>query len=317
MARLTSVLLFAAAALPYVFATNSNSCGSGEFFFADRSCCLPHGGQPSPPSPPAGTSCPTNGWYWHSDNECCVPSTPQTPSSPPPACESDCFWSSLNLNCKRSPPSTPTPTPVPTTTPTQPSTPATPSSSSDCQNGEFFFQLKSCCLPHGGHPNPPSPPSGTSCPTNGWYWHSDKECCVPSTPQTPSSPPPQCTSGCNWNSGDLKCYPQPPTTTSTPPKPSGYAGHKRHTKSRAITLCPNSMTACPIKGLMDMSGDYECFDTENELTSCGGCASTGAGQDCTAINHAWNVACNAGQCQVYTCAEGFKPSPDGKSCLSL
>ena len=48
---------------------------------------------------------------------------------------------------------------------------------------------------------------------------------------------------------------------------------------------------------MTTSGDYECFDIDTELTSCGGCASTGAGQDCTAIPHAWNVACNRGQCE--------------------
>lgn len=48
---------------------------------------------------------------------------------------------------------------------------------------------------------------------------------------------------------------------------------------------------------MDMSGDYECFDIETDLSSCGGCVSTGAGQDCTAIDNVWNVACNKGQCQ--------------------
>ena len=32
-----------------------------------KSCCLPQGGQPNPPAPPSGTSCPTNGWSWSND----------------------------------------------------------------------------------------------------------------------------------------------------------------------------------------------------------------------------------------------------------
>lgn len=67
-------------------------------------------------------------------------------------------------------------------------------------------------------------------------------------------------------------------------------------KARTITLCPSNLEACPIKGLA-VSGDYECLDTTAELTSCGGCASTGAGQDCTAIEGVWNVACNVGKCK--------------------
>ncbi|KAJ3539444.1 hypothetical protein NM688_g6357 [Phlebia brevispora] len=77
------------------------------------------------------------------------------------------------------------------------------------------------------------------------------------------------------------------------------------------------MEACPIKGLMSVNGDYECLDTTTELESCGGCASTGAGQDCTAIEGAWNVACNKGSCAVYTCQRGYKVARDGKSCIKL
>lgn len=49
-------------------------------------------------------------------------------------------------------------------------------------------------------------------------------------------------------------------------------------------------------GLTGLSGDYECADTRNDIQSCGGCASTGAGQDCTTIDGAWNVGCNSGKC---------------------
>ena len=160
-------------------------------------------------------------------------------------------------------------------------------------------------MPHGGQPNPPSPPSGVSCPPSSWYWHTGKSCCVPSNPLPPNSPPPQCPKGFTWNSSDLKCYPQPPNAPSSPPpKPSGLASHKRHLKSRTNTLCPTPMTACPIKGLMSTSGDYECVDIRNDLNSCGGCVSVGAGQDCNAIPNVVNVACNSGVCEgkLLTCS---------------
>ena len=170
------------------------------------------------------------------------------------------------------------------------------------------FSQKECCLPRGGVSNPPSPPSGVSCPVSGWYWHTGKQCCVPHEPPSSNSPPPQCTKGCFWSSLDLKCYPGSTTTSTTPtPKPSSQPGygysngkgaHYRRSElhSRNIALCPNNMEACPISGLMGPSGDYECLDTTAELESCGGCASTGDGQDCTAIEGAWNVACNQGSC---------------------
>ena len=109
--------------------------------FQDRSCCLPSGGPSgTTPSPPQGTSCPTNGWYWHTDNECCVPKAPQTPSSPAPQCEDDCIWSSANLHCKRQPGTTSSPQPAKTTpvSPSKSTSPATPSSSSDCGSGTFL-----------------------------------------------------------------------------------------------------------------------------------------------------------------------------------
>ncbi|EEB90295.1 hypothetical protein MPER_11515 [Moniliophthora perniciosa FA553] len=55
----------------------------------------------------------------------------------------------------------------------------------------------------------------------------------------------------------------------------------------------------------------------DELESCGGCASTGEGQDCTAIKGAWNVGCEQGRCAVYTCFAGYKRSADGGSCISI
>jgi hypothetical protein len=68
---------------------------------------------------------------------------------------------------------------------------------------------------------------------------------------------------------------------------------------------------------LDNSWAYECIDTLTELEryvrlvfnllvipltstivcSCGGCASTGEGVDCTALPGVKSVTCNAGQCQ--------------------
>lgn len=170
------------------------------------------------------------------------------------------------------------------------------------------FQQKSCCLPHGGPVNPPSPPKGVACPTSGWSWHNGKQCCVPHQPPKPSNPPPQCPKECSdWSPNDLKCYPGKPTPPTPPPSkpsgsynqpghPGGNNNHWRRSKlhSRSAPLCPSGLEACPIQGAL--GGEFECLDTNEELESCGGCASTGAGQDCTAIEGAWNVACNQGRC---------------------
>jgi hypothetical protein len=65
-------------------------------------------------------------------------------------------------------------------------------------------------------------------------------------------------------------------------------------KSRAVSLCPSGLEACPLYGLI--GGDYECIDTKVELESCGGCSSIGEGQDCAAIEGVWNVGCENGTC---------------------
>lgn len=61
-------------------------------------------------------------------------------------------------------------------------------------------------------------------------------------------------------------------------------------------FCPMHMQACPIPGATGLTGEFECLDTMNELESCGGCASIGEGQDCSAIKGAWNVGCEQGRC---------------------
>ncbi|GAA5863768.1 hypothetical protein JCM3774_001152 [Rhodotorula dairenensis] len=112
---------------------------------------------------------------------------------------------------------------------------------------------------------------------------------------------------------------------------------KRHTVTEQKTLCPAGEQACPIAGstlfedavsqhfqsgealtgLMARSGGYECLDTSQALESCGGCASTGEGKDCTAIPHAAGVGCEAGTCVVFSCAHGWKRSLAGDKCVQV
>ncbi|KIJ68439.1 hypothetical protein HYDPIDRAFT_81235, partial [Hydnomerulius pinastri MD-312] len=54
-----------------------------------------------------------------------------------------------------------------------------------------------------------------------------------------------------------------------------------------------------------------------DLQYCGGCTIDGRGQDCTAIKGAWNVECIQARCSVLTCAMGYVPSTDQRSCIKL
>lgn len=145
------------------------------------------------------------------------------------------------------------------------------------------YPSRTCCLPNGGPPSSPGPPPGKQCPGNNWYWHQGLGCCAPNHP---NPPPPTCNNNWSWDGDNFCCNPPPP-------KPSGHS--KRSLTSRTVSLCPAGLQACPIPGIV-ASGDYECIDTDAELESCGGCASIGEGQDCTAIAGAWNVGCENGTC---------------------
>jgi hypothetical protein len=162
------------------------------------------------------------------------------------------------------------------------------------------------------------PPRGSKCPSNGWSWSSKFGCC---TPQAPPYGEPQCPGGWSWMSGISQCqphgaaYPTPSGYARRAPEPSvymaspytyekrqatpsGYPSYyeKRQLRSRTVSLCPGSLTACPIEFANGLSSDYECLDTKTELTSCGGCSSTNEGKDCTAIQGSWNVGCVKSTC---------------------
>lgn len=59
-------------------------------------------------------------------------------------------------------------------------------------------------------------------------------------------------------------------------------------------------------------GSWECVDTRVELENCGGCASKGQGEDCTAIKGALGVTCEMAQCTVYSCQDGYELRRDSK-----
>jgi hypothetical protein len=145
------------------------------------------------------------------------------------------------------------------------------------------FQQRHRCLPYGGPNNVVVPPVGRYCPS-GWYWHQTERCCVPRQPDTPAT---DCGVGLRWDSDESCCK------AHHQPQPS--SNHWRRAKNmHTSSLCPADLVACPIAGTQEDS--YECLDPQNELESCGGCASIGEGRDCTAIAGAWHVSCDRGTC---------------------
>ncbi|GAA6003392.1 hypothetical protein JCM10207_000311 [Rhodosporidiobolus poonsookiae] len=112
------------------------------------------------------------------------------------------------------------------------------------------------------------------------------------------------------------------------------AGHKK--KAPVVrTLCPAGEIACPVlgstsyndavkhhfstkdevSGVMAGAGGYECVNTQEALDSCGGCASTQEGQDCTQIHAAKGVGCEQGRCVVFSCQAGYRPAITGDKCV--
>jgi len=180
ISRLFVPLALLASILPSVIAGDFD-CKPDEFWYENKSCCVPKTPPSNPSKPPPGKSCPQNNYYWSDDKSCCLPVSPP-PSKPPPTCKDGHWWKDSESCC--SPPS-------------------------DCKDDEFWYPSESCCLPYGGPPNPPSPPTGSGCPSSGWYWYGDQSCCVP---HQPNPPPPKCPSEWEWTKN--KCQPK-----STPPSP--------------------------------------------------------------------------------------------------
>ncbi|BGP32462.1 hypothetical protein JCM10296v2_004243 [Rhodotorula toruloides] len=87
----------------------------------------------------------------------------------------------------------------------------------------------------------------------------------------------------------------------------GPKSSERLVQGDASLSCPDGETACPLP-----SGGFECVDTTNSLTSCGGCVGSGyTGKNCLAIPGALSVQCADSQCHVGSCFRGWRYSKDG------
>jgi len=299
--RVLATFTLLALAFPSVLA-NSSSCKSDEFWYDNQGCCVPSYTPETTSNPPTGKSCPSShseGWYWSDDKSCCLPTAPPK-RNPEPTCYNGHLWNN-DESCCEAPPSAPG-----------------DSGPDDCSDDEFWYDQQTTCLPYGGPPKPSNPPTGSGCPQSGWYWGEFLSCCLPHYPNPPS---PECPQGWQWDDGNYKCSP-----ISTPPNPYnpqpsyGYGDRRRSKRAqqpRTTDLCPSEMTACPVVGNYGVFSDYECIDTAYELQSCGGCSSTGAGQDCTTIRGAWNVGCEYGHCIVYNCMTSFRLASNGNACVPL
>lgn len=117
-------------------------------------------------------------------------------------------------------------------------------------------------------------------------------------------------------------------------------------------FCPAGEEACPIVGSQSLAqalaaskskqgtlkfdsvkSGYECLDTQSTLESCGGCASTGEGVDCSKLPHASSMGCSEslssvylaffllmhctdeGKCTIFKCLPGFVANAKGTKCL--
>ncbi|GJE89558.1 hypothetical protein PsYK624_056610 [Phanerochaete sordida] len=131
------------------------------------------------------------------------------------------------------------------------------------------------------------------------------------------------------NAPSLQARSPSPSLAARSPAPSGSL-KKRALRQKPLTpeqaiwkhLCPMSMRACPIDAasapttLTEWIRDgFECVDTTEDLTSCGGCGGVDVKYDCTAISGSDAVSCTRGECRVDSCQEGYTLSLDSKSCI--
>jgi len=106
---------------------------------------------------------------------------------------------------------------------------------------------------------------------------------------------------------------------SSPVCNSSPSLRKRDTYVFNDRMCPKGLSLCGIQSSWSNT-NWECIDTKTDLESCGGCVmgvmgTSGTGTDCTAIEGVEDVACNAGQCRVFSCASGYRVSDCGTTCV--
>ncbi|KAI8448573.1 hypothetical protein BY996DRAFT_7576468 [Phakopsora pachyrhizi] len=125
---------------------------------------------------------------------------------------------------------------------------------------------------------------------------------------------------CGFCSGDSSCV-----------NPSARArSFKRHAeiarRSQLQAKCPTGLTACPIVQMNQTAAEvwspspavsYECLKVDEELSSCGGCATLGKGTDCSAVEGVLSAGCSAGKCYTFSCQDGYKLSKMTNKCTLI
>ncbi|KAI5449350.1 hypothetical protein NCC49_004755 [Naganishia albida] len=221
--------------------------------------------------------------------------------------------------------------------------PCEKNTSPKCKKGTWWHKRSGTCLPD--KPDAPGKcPTGKSCPKQ-WQWDKRTNKCVPVNCE---SPEPDCN---NWDEKDQCCQTKPtPSPKPAPPAKNygggygyGYkrelreeqnAGHGLEMRDSRVkarlnlgqmalhrdeidnTFCPAPLKACAVKGshfATSAEWAYECVNTDNEMTSCGGCASEGTGVDCSALTGVRSAGCTQGVCQVLQCYPGYVNT--GSSCV--
>ncbi|WVW82317.1 hypothetical protein I302_104323 [Kwoniella bestiolae CBS 10118] len=162
-------------------------------------------------------------------------------------------------------------------------------------------------------------PVGGSCCARacnpGYVLTGGTTCCPPGSTLSPTGQcltPPTCSSTeilCN-----NACYPRSSYTC-----PSGLPVQIQSKRSES---CPVGMEKCSVGALG--GGQWECVDTKSDIESCGGCMyptptelnplALSTGTDCTSLPGTNGVSCIQGQCQIQSCAKGFKLANNGTSC---
>ncbi|KAI5481430.1 hemolysin-III channel protein Izh2 [Pseudohyphozyma bogoriensis] len=93
------------------------------------------------------------------------------------------------------------------------------------------------------------------------------------------------------STGDAQCTILS-TATQAPQVRRALRQRRMQTYLQENPVCPHTQRACPLP-----SGNFECIDFD-ELTSCGGCVSTGTGVDCLALEGNGGVGCISGECRA-------------------
>ncbi|WAQ87339.1 hypothetical protein PtA15_8A243 [Puccinia triticina] len=113
------------------------------------------------------------------------------------------------------------------------------------------------------------------------------------------------------NGGSGYCSICPADRSCSGPKPSGLPRRSlAATDASANEKCPAGLSACPISSGMPLkpTAGFECLDVQQEVSSCGGCASTGQGIDCATIKGVSSAGCSEGKCKIFSCKAGYQYS---------